>query len=29
LLTILTNLILTGGFVIIVKRLALKAEAKQ
>ncbi len=29
LLTILTNLILTGGFVVIVKRLALKAEANQ
>ena len=28
LLTILTNLILTGGFVVIVKRLALKAEKK-
>ena len=29
LLTILTNLILTGGFVVIVKRLALKAEQQQ
>ena len=29
LLTILTNLILTGGFVVIVKRLALKAEKQQ
>lgn len=29
LLTILSNLILTGGFVVIVKRLALKAEQKQ
>ena len=29
LLTILSNLILTGGFVIIVKRLALKAEKQQ
>ena len=27
LLTILSNLILTGGFVIIVRRLALKADA--
>ena len=29
LLTILSNLILTGGFVVIVKRLALKAEQQQ